>query len=145
LERAIGKRLDSKSAPSPVAEIRSILLEVSQQFYDECRAHLATDHLRFHKPLNKSLDDSDHFKEAMRRLDASWGDLDRRLTTIPGKDFIAALSASLQKKFGTSITIHQIVDEMTAQEVDIELVEKLESLTTFFRAGATAASNIGTQ
>lgn len=130
--RTIVLRTGARGTPMDYEATLQLLRDTSQPFYDDCRAHFATDHLRYHKPILKGVDDSQHIKEAMARLDRRWSNLEQRLMIVPGKEFIAAISGTLQRDHGVSLTIHQILDEMTAEEVDGELVSQLQSLATFF-------------
>ena len=68
----------------------------------------------------------------MREFDCGWKDLDSRLKLVPGKEFIAALSGSLQREFGTTVTTHQLVDDMRHEEIDPDLGAQLSGLSEFF-------------
>ena len=50
---------------------------------------------------------------------------------ISGKDFIALLSSHFQKKYGMSITVNMLFDEIRADEVDDDLKELVAELDKF--------------
>ena len=69
--------------------------------------------------------------EETEKFEFEWRDLDYRIAVVPGKEFLSELCATFQKQYATSITINQIVDEMTEDEIALELSEKLHALHQF--------------
>ncbi|WP_421762514.1 ATP-dependent nuclease [Devosia sp.] len=134
LVRTIVSRVTERGGRITEAQAEALLVECSQQFRDGCMAQQQSMFLSYHKPLRKDLDDATHLSIAMTRFNQLWDNLDTRFRIVPGKDYIATLSTRLQKEFGASVTIHQIIDEMAASDVDSELVGKLSSLAAFFAA-----------
>ena len=135
LVRVVGQKVRARGLEIPDEQIVDLLADLSQSFYTECQAQYAAEHLRHHKDRNKGVDEFTHLKEAMTCIDSAWKSLDGRLRIVPGKQFLASLSSQLQRDFGVSITIHQIVDDLAADEIDVELAEQLGSLSKFFQGG----------
>lgn len=132
LVRTIVSRVSDRGGLITAAQAEALLVECSQEFRDSCMAQQASMYLTFHRPRQRDLDEATHLARAMMRFNQMWDDIESRLKIIPGKDYISTLSTRLQRDYGTSVTIHQIIDEMAAAEVDPDLVSKLNSLATFF-------------
>ncbi len=56
---------------------------------------------------------------------------DPRLCLVSGKDFIASLSTYFQKKYGMSVTINMLLDQIEPVEIDSDLREIIDELDKF--------------
>ena len=131
LVAAIQKRLRGREIEIAAIEIERIILELSEPFRGDCQAHQLAHYLSYHQGANKDLDASTHLAKASEIFEAAWRDMKTRLSIIPGKNYISVLSARLQKDYGVSITINQILDEFEAADIPIDLADRLEAMATF--------------
>ncbi|MCW5705163.1 MAG: hypothetical protein KIT82_21590, partial [Bradyrhizobium sp.] len=136
LTRAIEKRQDQRLIDSQKLsrrQIERLILVTSEQFKHETHSQIASQRAAFLQRSRTKLDASTIHKETAVAFERGWRDLDTRLTMLPGKEFIAQLSARLQKTKGFSITVNMLVDEMSISEVPADLKAILAKLDDFCR------------
>lgn len=132
LVRTVVSRVAERGGRLSERDATELVIECSEQFRDGCMSQQAALYLSYHRQRRREVDEATHIAEAMSRFNQRWQQLDTRLQMIPGKDFISTLSTRMQRDFGSSLTIHQIIEEMNANDVDHELRDKLQSLSDFF-------------
>ncbi|MCO0638202.1 hypothetical protein M8745_19900, partial [Lutimaribacter sp. EGI FJ00014] len=128
---AIHKRLRARGAQQTDQQIEAHLLELTERFRGACQAQYSANYLSFHREVDRRTAEPTHLERANQRFEAYWRDLESRLSIVPGKEFIAVLSTELQRDFGSSITINQIIDEMEPADIPADLTGKLESMAAF--------------
>jgi len=69
--------------------------------------------------------------EAIAKLDENWTDRSRRMTVVPGKQLLATLNSRLQKNLGISITVTQIIRNLTPGAIANDLRETLHDINQF--------------
>jgi hypothetical protein len=85
--------------------------------------------VRFQQERGKDI--STIIQESTAEFERRWAAMEVRLHLISGKDFIALLSSHFQKKYGMSITVNMLFDEIRADEVDDDLKEIVAELDKF--------------
>lgn len=66
--------------------------------------------------------------QALKRVDASWKDWQRRVSIVSGKEIIHRLAEWANKRFGVSLNAIKIAAELTPAEIDIEIREVISSI-----------------
>ncbi|TPL09507.1 hypothetical protein FJ938_06815 [Mesorhizobium sp. B2-4-14] len=132
LSEAIKKRVRSRGNNITSDEVSERIVKLSDTYRTACQAQHLAHYLAHHREVDRRTTDSTHLERASERFEAYWADIDKRFSIIPGKEFIAVLSAGLQRDYGVSLTINQIVDEMGQNDVPPDLVDRLSSMTAFF-------------
>ncbi|TPK86655.1 ATP-binding protein [Mesorhizobium sp. B2-4-13] len=132
LSEAIKKRVRSRGNDITSDEVSERIVKLSDTYRTACQAQHLAHYLAHHREVDRRTTDSTHLERASERFEAYWADIDKRFSIIPGKEFIAVLSAGLQRDYGVSLTINQIVDEMGQSDVPPDLVDRLSSMTAFF-------------
>lgn len=112
-------------------QIERLISVVSELFKHDTHSQIATHRAKFFQTTGSRLDPSTILRQANESFDRDWADIDRRLTMLGGKDFIAQLSARLQKTKNFSLTINMLIDEMSASDVPADLVQILRRLNDF--------------
>lgn len=134
LVRTLRSRLSSRGFEFSDDQAKALLDATAEQFEADCRAQRCALYLAHAKATRKGVDDATALKEANEEFNTLWGSLEGRLKVVGGKEYVSSLSAFLQKDYGTSLTIPQLIEEITADEIDPELGEKLSDMANFFRA-----------
>ncbi|MER9290872.1 AAA family ATPase [Mesorhizobium sp. M0510] len=132
LHDTIKKRVTSRGHDISSDEIYERIVRLADTYRTACQAQHLAHYLAHHREVQRRIADSTHLEHASQRFDAYWADIDTRFSILPGKEFIAVLSTTLQKDYGTSITIIQIIDEMEQKDVPDDLVHRLSSMAKFF-------------
>jgi hypothetical protein len=68
---------------------------------------------------------------AFAEIEKAWGDPDKRLAMLPGKDALSAVNRHLQGTFGVSVSPSAIVEAMYVDEVPTEMKELISLLDDF--------------
>ncbi|MGQ2901817.1 ATP-dependent nuclease [Neoaquamicrobium sediminum] len=133
LKRAIRKKIEARDKHITEEDIDERIVRILETFRKACHAQHLAQYLSHHREVDRHTAEPTHLERANTRFEANWETIEGRLAIIPGKEFIAVLSAELQRDFGTTITIHQIIDEMQAHDVPADLVKRLHSMADFLR------------
>jgi len=73
----------------------------------------------------------------LERFEADWGNLERRLSIVPGKSALSELNRRLQQQLGVSIPPPQIISHLRSDEISEALRVILVDLDTFAGSGPT--------
>ena len=133
LIRTIQKRLQLRGVHLERDEIFLKLEELLNDYKEEVRSQRIGSYVTYHTTKSKNIDIATHLYTANAEFDGNWANIEGRFSLVGGKSFISTLSSYFQREFQTSITIHQLIDEMHSDEIDSELVEKMRSLGEFFK------------
>lgn len=128
---AIQKRVSSRGANISDEEIDARIVRILDSFKGACHAQHLAHYLAHHRGMDKRTSESTHLERGNARFEAQWKAVEGRLAIVPGKEFIAVLSTELQRDFGTTLTINQILDEMHRDDVPIDLQDRLRSMAAF--------------
>lgn len=122
LVRAITSRLASRHVELPEISVLEIINVCLDQMKADVFAQIVSRRVTYLTKNDRGMDQATATKQALAELDASWASLDGRLALVSGKSMIALLSGVLQKEYGVSLTILQIIAEMKRDEVPTDLV-----------------------
>lgn len=112
-------------------EIADRIQRILDTFKSACHAQHLAHYLTYHRGVDKKTSESTHLERAAERFESKWKTTAGRMSIVPGKEFIAVLSTELQRDFGCSITINQIVDEMRREDISDELQSMIRSMAVF--------------
>jgi hypothetical protein len=132
LERATVKRIAERGVILSESDARGLLDGVFSEMRNDAQARFLASYLAFHRKRSPSVKVVNHLSEANKLFESRWADVDQRLTLIPGKIFFSDLSKSMQDKFGTGITINQVIAEFRKGQVSETLSRILQDSDRFF-------------
>ncbi len=132
LIRTMEKRAGSNGRLISVKRCQQIIDEIFVALHNDVRAHIVGDYIRHHKRKESRLNEATLISRAMSVFEPAWADRVRRFSLVGGKDFLSILSTRLTNEVGKSITMAQIVQEMTVSEIPKELINLIGSIEDFF-------------
>ena len=94
-------------------------------------AQLLAKRKSFERLNSPKLDEATVNESALRDFDVDWGDHNKRLAMIPGKEAIAAINQHLQSAYKVSVTPTAIVDAMYAEEIPSDAKQLVMGLAGF--------------
>ena len=97
----------------------------------DTRTRIMASYLAYPQKKRPSISSVTLLGEASARFEESWRDPQARLFILGGKEFISALSTEVQRVFGCSITLNQLLDEYTSDEVSEEISGLLNNIAEF--------------
>lgn len=138
LARTISKRSNGPSSDEIThdwteSKVRGLLDDISSPIKNRVFSRLVDSRQRFEKSQGTTLHASSITEAALNEFDLMWGDLDRRLLSIPGKELFSLLNAALQSRGIGAITPYSVVDTMKKEEVwsPLEnLIRKIDAART---------------
>jgi predicted ATPase len=131
---AIRARQKEKLPPSlflSEKEIVNILEQESEALKHDTFGQIVGHKIKYLHSIGHPKDAATISKEISIEFQTLWLDLDKRLQIISGKDFISALSTTLQKKKGFSLTTTMIVDALSPDEIAQDLKDTILELDKF--------------
>jgi hypothetical protein len=131
LVRTIVKRAAERGHLVSTAEALTVLEGLLEEYRYLVQSQLASNTFAYERRSGSQRDHSDIYREAAVSFDKRWRDLAERLKIIPGKQFIADLSAEMQRRWGCSATISMLIEELRADEFDPELSKVLKRIQDF--------------
>ncbi|MDJ0824711.1 MAG: ATP-binding protein [Rhodobacter sp.] len=131
LIKAMTKRVRERGQNLSDEQAEEILRNLSDQYRVDVQSNLTGSAIAYYRKAKPDIDASSVAKTTLGDFDSDWDDLSKRLKIIPGKDFIAVLSAKLQGEYGCSITFNQILAEVQRNQIDAELVKIFEEFEGF--------------
>jgi hypothetical protein len=114
-------------------QISRLINAVSGRLRSETYSQIVGHRIKYFQQIRSGIDSSAVTKEATIKFEKDWADIDRRLSIIGGKEFIAQLSATLQKTKGFSITVNMLIDGLLRDEVSQDLMSIIRTLDDFCR------------
>ncbi|HXQ14980.1 MAG TPA: hypothetical protein VN814_10210, partial [Caulobacteraceae bacterium] len=75
-------------------------------------------------------------------FEQKWSLIERRLSIIPGKQFIENLSTFLQVNNGFSLSTNMILDELRVNELDPDLLKVLSQIQSFCAGSALTEGQV---
>jgi len=113
----------------PKFDITAILFELSDNYKMDILAQLQAHQLKLHSKSGK--DTSTIISKAAREFEINWKKLDFRLTVISGKSMLTLLNDHFQNNYNAAITLTQIANNISAKDLDSDIVEFLKKLDNF--------------
>jgi len=152
ISRAVVARLRARSSESEVDSITEqfisdLLMESTEEMRFDVSAQLLTNRSRYYLQRTpsdassitqrRSRDASSITRDMLERFEADWGNLERRLSIVPGKSALSELNRRLRQQLGVSITPPQIISHLRSDEISEALRVILVDLDTFAGSGPT--------
>lgn len=141
--RLLIKRATSDGKSLEADEAERLLDTLVAKFEPSVRSQrtgLLYDHLKKKAPHKSS---PTLIAEAHSRFEKEWSEAQNRLKLVPGKEFISLLSAEAQMRFGYSITVRQLINELAKTEFPEDLRALLTDLEAFFASNKISAEPDG--
>lgn len=134
--RAINERIKESNIRTGNAtvfnlDINVLLHEISDSFKHKTQAQLQSHRLKFEKSLNPKTDESTIIEAILRDFELKWKELSEKLKLVPGKEFLSALNARLQKDYKITITAANIVSSIQKNEIPSELTNLVSEIDDF--------------
>lgn len=111
--------------------IARLIDAVSNRLKGDTVSQLIGHKIKFCQAMHDKTDPGTISKQVSMATDNAWKDINQRFTLIPGKEFIAELSATLQKQKGFTITATMLIEGITKQEIAEDLVKIIFALNEF--------------
>lgn len=115
----------SKLPESKREELYAGLSSVAQGFYDD----LLDSYAQKHSELNRGQELKTHNEAARKYLQSKWVSLEQKMAMISGKDLKKAVFAFLTEKYGISLRINDLINAITHENIDSEMIEVLSLFT----------------
>ena len=115
----------SKLPESKREELYAGLSSVAQGFYDD----LFDSYAQKHSELNRGQELKTHNEAARKYLQSKWVSLEQKMAMISGKDLKKAVFAFLTEKYGISLRVNDLINAMTHENVDSEMIEVFSLFT----------------
>ncbi len=144
LERALAKAIYERQLRSgkltPSGYPTAIILEqITNKFRADVLGQFIAKRNAFFK--NAKRDPATLTTETVQEFDLKWGNLDQRMSIVPGKETLKLFREYAQTEHSVSLTDYRIIDEFRREEVPKEmqyLVERLEQ----FRHGSVTSPHL---
>jgi hypothetical protein len=130
---AAQKKILARGANASTEEIEARIERILETFRPASHAQHLAHYLAHHREVDRRTAEPTHLQRGNARFEGYWQTIEGKLAVVPGKEFVAVLSTELQRDFGATITINQIVDEMEPNEVPADLADRLRSMAQFLR------------
>lgn len=134
IERTANLRLKARG----LSELSTrAVTEIIDGLTGELKPHTASQ-IMAHKvrfQQDKGKDISTIIKESTEEFVKQWAVIQTRLCLVSGKDFIASFSTFFQKKYGMSVTINMLLEQIQPEEIDLDLKEIISELDKFCSVG----------
>lgn len=136
IEQAIKTRIEEinvRTGRNIVFEehVEKLLKDLSDEFKVGTQAQIQSHQLKYEKSKNPKHDESTIIEKTLIEFDLLWKSFDKRVTILPGKDFLSKLNEYLQDKYKITITQANIVNGLTPALVPIEIKDLIAKIDTF--------------
>ncbi len=126
-------RIKIKSPGFDRIEALPIVEKITEEMHEDCRAQIIKHYVDFHEKRQKDIDRFTHLKNALAKFDTDWSCVARRLEMLCGKDFIVNLNRKLQETYKCSITVNQMLEEISSEKELGDIAQKLRDLSAFLK------------
>jgi hypothetical protein len=131
IQRVIAFGCKAQKTPPTVREVEDEIDRIAESLRDEIFDNLCTE-----IATNKALAAGTANKRARERLTDAWNTFDGRISIVPGKQMVSALSGWSQKDFSASFNATKLASSLQATEIHPEIrtvVEAIENHEAFPR------------
>lgn len=133
IERTANLRLSDRGLSHlSTKEVTEIIDRLTAELKPHTASQIMAHKVRFQQ--DKGLDISTIIQESTAEFEKRWAVLQTRLCIVSGKEFIASLSTLFQRKYGMSLTINMLLDQIEPTEIDSDLKEIISELDDFCRS-----------
>lgn len=131
ISRAVQTRLREQKLGLTISteKIEELLCLCTDELKSEIGAQLVIGRSRYLSGRSKE-DDTTIAKTTLKKFEADWGDIGKRLKLVPGKQVLSALNKSLHDLYKVSITSTQIINHMTLTDIPNDLMSILSDFNT---------------
>lgn len=136
IEKAIRTRIEEitiRTGRNIVFEehVKNLLENLSDKFKVSTQAQIQSHQVKYEKSKNPELDEATIFEKALVEFDIIWKSFDKRVTILPGKEFLSRLNEYLQEKYKITITHANIVNGLTSALVPHEIKDLIGKIDAF--------------
>jgi AAA domain, putative AbiEii toxin, Type IV TA system len=135
LDRAIVRHMRSeRGADKSVVEVDSaaLLEEITHPLKAEILSQLMARRDEFIR--RNSQDRSGFYKDVLAKFEILWGNLDTRISLIPGKEVLGLFRQHVQESYGITLTDSRIAHAINREEIPLDMRQLLESLENYRNA-----------
>jgi AAA15 family ATPase/GTPase len=111
--------------------VEDILKEISNTYKHKTLAQLQSHRYKYEKSISPKIDESIITEKILEEFDLIWESLEKRLKILPGKEFISSLNIRLQENYKVTITVNNIINALTKNNVPDELKALVELIDNF--------------
>ena len=115
-------------------DIIQLFTSLSEGFKNKILAQLQSKRMQFETRKYPGIDDSTITERILGDFDTTWRDPKLRFKIIPGKEFLSVLNDYLQTNYKITITISNIIAEITKTEFPDEIKVLLNKINSFRKA-----------
>jgi AAA15 family ATPase/GTPase len=131
---AVADRLvDRGTSNVPIEQLQQLIRELSDELKSDVLAQSISNRMRYFANRT-SRDPATVAGEAIAILDNDWATLERRMTVVPGKQFLTLLNGRLQQNLGICITAPQIIRHLSREMIANDLRDILSDVNEFANA-----------
>lgn len=137
ISRSIAVRLRQAGKDETVVSesvIIDLIVAIGGELRNMTSAQVASNAVRFAREQKSGVDDATIISSALTKFESEWAELDGLCRLAPGKDLLKRLFEKIQDRFGVSISIALIQEQIRADEIDKEMVSIVSQLDDFFEA-----------
>lgn len=136
IDRAISNRIADRARRVPDSTTFSPCAVDALTAYCDSKKHYVVsqalaERRRFDRGRATKLHETEISEEELDLFEERWGDLEGRLSLVPGKDALGAVNKVVQERFSVSITPTTIIDAMRVDEIPVEMKSLVDLLTEF--------------
>lgn len=112
-------------------DINELLFKICEQFKTRTQAQLQSHQFKYQKSINPKFDGSTIIEKILIEFNDLWDDADKKLSIVPGKDFLAALNFYLQENYKLSITQANIINAIDKNSIPNEMCDLIGKIDSF--------------
>jgi energy-coupling factor transporter ATP-binding protein EcfA2 len=129
IQRVIAFGCKANKTPPTVEDVENEINSIAEGLRDEIFDNLCTEFA-----TNKALAAGTANKRARERLTQAWSAFEGRISIVPGKQMVSALSSWSQKNFSASFNATKLASSLQKTEINLEIqavVEAIENHESF--------------
>jgi len=112
-------------------DINELLTRISEEFKTKTFAQLQSNRIQFEKRKNPGINDSTITERIYTEFESAWENTRTRFILLPGKDFISSLNEYLQSNYHITISLSNVIAEISRSDIADELKNLLKKINDF--------------
>ena len=141
LERAVRARLADRrqrsgNARSLDSDVQRVLSDLAESMKLEVQSQYLSHYVRFERTHRRGIDEATLTTEALLEFESHWVDLDRRLSSAPGKEMFARLNSFLLDNYEVSLSAGAVIRQFKVDEIPTEMIELITRIDEFAASAA---------
>jgi len=125
------KRYRARVSETIIINTNELLMTISETFRYKTQAQLQSHRTKYERSKKTAIDDSTILAEFLEDFDKQWNKIETRLKLIPGKEFLSSLNAFIQEKYKISLTISNIMNNITKATIPVEIKQIIKEIDKF--------------